>query len=68
MRGGKGDKDQVTIIPQTLIPALTEQVLLAKKVYDQDRLANRHPCRLTGQWAGREEPVGWHGRLTMKCS
>lgn len=41
IRSGKGDKDRVTIIPQTLIPALTEQILLAKKVYDQDRLANR---------------------------
>lgn len=41
IRFGKGGKDRVTMLPMTLIPALEEQIELARKIYEADRAANR---------------------------
>ena len=58
IREGKGDRDRVTIIPQSLIPAITEQLLLAKKVCDQDRLANRPGVALPNALARKMPRAG----------
>jgi integrase len=73
IRAGKGDKDRVTIIPQSLIPALTEQILLAKRVYDQDRLANRPGVALpnalgrSDSLAGKRDRHSHPARIAGSC-
>ncbi|MBL8028695.1 MAG: integron integrase [Fibrobacteres bacterium] len=37
VRGGKGDKDRVTLMPATLIEELKKQLIDARKAYDLDR-------------------------------
>lgn len=37
VRGGKGDKDRVTLMPATLIEELKKQLINARKAYDIDR-------------------------------
>lgn len=37
VRGGKGDKDRRTILPQTLLPDLTSQLVAVRSLYDLDR-------------------------------
>jgi integron integrase len=37
VRGGKGDKDRVTVIPQSLQEALAKQIETARKVWQYDR-------------------------------
>ena len=39
VRGGKGDKDRVISLPQSLRPALTEHLVRVKAVYEADRRA-----------------------------
>jgi len=58
LRQGKGHKDRVTIIPQSLLPALTEQILQAKKVFDQDRLAQRPGVSLPNALARKLRKAG----------
>lgn len=45
VRGGKGDKDRVTVIPQTLVPALARQLERLRPLYEADRKAG-----LPGVW------------------
>lgn len=45
VRGGKGDKDRVTIIPDALVPALEAQLTRLRPLYDADRKAG-----LPGVW------------------
>ncbi len=37
MRGGKGDKDRVVMLPRTLVPRLQEQLMQARALWSQDR-------------------------------
>ncbi len=45
VRGGKGDKDRTTLLPESLLGALSAQQAMARKVYDADRLN-----RVAGVW------------------
>lgn len=45
VRGGKGDKDRVTVIPQSLVPALEQQLARLRPLYEADRKAG-----LPGVW------------------
>ena len=48
VRAGKGDKDRVTIIPESLKPVLKEQMARARVLYDADRLAQRVGVQMPG--------------------
>lgn len=37
VRGGKGDKDRVVMLPRTLVPRLQEQLMQARALWSQDR-------------------------------
>ena len=41
IRGGKGDKDRVTVLPEILVPTIRAQKAAARKWYEKDRAANR---------------------------
>ena len=41
IRGGKGDKDRVTVLPERMVPAIRAQKAVARKWYEEDRAANR---------------------------
>jgi integron integrase len=45
VRGGKGDKDRVTIIPEVLVPELDRQLLRLRPLHEADRQAG-----LPGVW------------------
>lgn len=45
VRGGKGDKDRVTVIPRSLVPALEQQLARLRPLYEADRQAG-----LPGVW------------------
>jgi len=45
VRGGKGDKDRMTVIPQALVPALARQLERLRPLYEDDRRAG-----LPGVW------------------
>ena len=45
VRGGKGDKDRMTIIPQSLVPELERQLERLRPLYESDRKAG-----LPGVW------------------
>jgi integron integrase len=45
VKGGKGDKDRVTVIPESLVPALQRQLERLRPLYDADRQAG-----LPGVW------------------
>jgi integron integrase len=40
IRAGKGDKDRMTPLPQSLVPRLTEQVQRLRVLHDEDRAAH----------------------------
>lgn len=41
IRSGKGDKDRMALIPQSLIPEIKEQIQSARQLYQSDRMENR---------------------------
>lgn len=41
IRDGKGAKDRVTILPKSLVEPLQQQFQMARRLFDQDRAANR---------------------------
>lgn len=41
VRGGKGDKDRITLLPQAIIPALSARYRLNRAIWEEDRAANR---------------------------
>jgi len=45
VRGGKGDKDRVTVIPRVLVPALEQQLARLRPLHEEDRRAG-----LPGVW------------------
>lgn len=65
VRGGKGDKDRVTCLPQSLVFALRAHVAKCRVIYDRDRTEGAPPIALPDELerkfpnAGREWPWFW---------
>lgn len=65
VREGKGAKDRVTILPQSLVPAMSHRLELAKEIHRQDLAAGYAGVWLPGALprkyptAGREWPWQW---------
>ena len=58
VRGGKGDKDRVTVLPECLVPAIEEQKAAARKLFEQDRAANRPGVALSGALGRKHSRAG----------
>ncbi|MGK0188270.1 MAG: integron integrase [Verrucomicrobiales bacterium] len=48
VRGGKGDRDRVTVLPESLVEALAAQMVRSRKLYEEDREAGRPGIALPG--------------------
>ncbi len=65
VRSGKGDKDRVTVLPQTLEPALREQLAASRDVWRKDRESHQpgvwlpHALERKYPHAGRQWPWFW---------
>jgi integron integrase len=63
IREGKGFKDRVTMLPISLVPAMKEQLNLAKKYFDADRLNGRPgvmlPNALEKKYPKAGQQWGW---------
>jgi len=65
IRGGKGDKDRVTVLPERLRPALEKQVKLARGFFERDREESApgvmlpHALERKYPNAGKEWPWFW---------
>lgn len=46
VRAGKGDKDRVTCLPKSLVPAIREQIEVCRSRWEQDRRAGVAPVSL----------------------
>lgn len=63
VRGGKGDKDRVTLLPQSVVPALQAQLQVAQALHKRD-LAQGHgraplPHALERKYPNAEKEWGW---------
>ncbi len=58
VRGGKGDKDRLTMLPQKLVPALQLQIQHSRLVYEQDLRTPEVGVSLPGALA-RKYPHAW---------
>jgi integron integrase len=56
IRSGKGGKDRLTMLPLSLVPALRQQIELARQFYEEDRASNRPGVMLTDALA-RKYPM-----------
>jgi integron integrase len=65
VRAGKGDKDRVTILPESLVPTLMAHLTALRTVYDRDRANNVPGVEMPGALerkypnAGAEWPWFW---------
>lgn len=63
VRGGKGDKDRVTVLPESLRAGLREQLAVAREVFKQDRAAGSPgvwlPEGLERKYPKAGESWGW---------
>ncbi|MFT4639932.1 MAG: integrase [Verrucomicrobiales bacterium] len=63
VRGGKGNKDRVTVLPECLVPVIEEQKTVAREWFDQDRAASCPGVALPGALARKHsragEPWNW---------
>ena len=65
VRGGKGDKDRITVLPRSLVHRLYAQLTRIRVLYDGDRAASAPPIYLPDGLerkfpnAGREWPWFW---------
>lgn len=63
VRGGKGDKDRVTMLPGSLAPAITAQIEQARAIWQKDRetgLAGVHiPGALSKKFQRASETFDW---------
>lgn len=41
VRDAKGDKDRITLLPQSIVPALADRYRLNRAIWEEDRAANR---------------------------
>ncbi|MGI9244135.1 MAG: integron integrase [Verrucomicrobiales bacterium] len=55
IRQGKGDKDRVTVFPESLVKPFRLRKEVLRKLYDKDREAGRAGVALPGAW-GRKMP------------
>jgi integron integrase len=51
VRGGKGDKDRMTVLPKSLLPAIGEQIEEARRLWEKDRADGRAGVYLPGALA-----------------
>jgi len=58
VRGGKGDKDRTTVLPERLKARLTGQMAAARALYDWDRAAGRPGVALPGALARKMPKAG----------
>lgn len=63
VRAGKGDKDRVTLLPQSTLPALTSQLEVVHALHERD-LAQGHgrvplPNALARKYPNAEQDWGW---------
>jgi integron integrase len=58
VRGGKGNKDRVTVLPECLVPVIEEQKAVAREWFDQDRAASRPGVALPGALARKHSRAG----------
>lgn len=63
VRGGKGNRDRTTILPQALVPALRQQIDIVRLIHSQD-LANGHgavhlPNALERKYPGAARSLAW---------
>jgi integron integrase len=63
VRGGKGDKDRMVMLPEALRPALTEQAERVKALWEQDRREERAgvwmPDALEIKYPNAGKELGW---------
>lgn len=63
VREGKGGKDRVTVLPQSLIESLRAHLAVRRTVYERDRAANRAqvflPDALARKYPKAEQDWGW---------
>ena len=64
VRGGKGDKDRVVMLPRTLVPALRQQLADARALWATDRAAARPgvalPHALEHKYPRAGQSWAWH--------
>jgi len=63
IRGGKGDRDRITIIPDSLKPALEEQIAYSRTLWEEDRLNHVSGVSLLGmelKFPRAGEKWAWH--------
>lgn len=64
VRGGKGDKDRVTLLPRSLRPELEVQIDAARRLYDEDRRLNRPgvglPAALRYKYPNASSEWNWY--------
>ena len=63
VRDGKGGKDRVTVLPQTLVESLRAQLAMRRTVFERDRAANRAqvylPDALARKYPKAAQDWGW---------
>jgi integron integrase len=63
IRSGKGDKDRVTTLPETALPALRQQLLRIRLLFEADRAADRPgvflPYALERKYPNAGKEWGW---------
>jgi len=50
VRSGKGDEDRVTVLPESLVEEIREQMGRARRIYEEDRrrdLPGVAPCSMS---------------------
>jgi site-specific recombinase XerD len=58
VRDGKGGKDRVITLPETLLPALRDQLARAALLHSQDRAAGLAPVHLPGAYGVKDPAAG----------
>jgi integrase len=63
VRNGKGTKDRVTLLPPALVPAIRDQMALAKQLHAKDLAAGLGevylPCALARKYPSAARQWGW---------
>lgn len=63
VRGGKGGKDRITILPLSLVQPLKDQIGIARAIFEQDRAQGRQgvmlPYALERKYPKAGQQLGW---------